>query len=131
MAHVLKSGKQNEILIFSEIVIGEAVWCYYLKEVGQTKIVTTQFHFECLPYFCCIDARVRSARFMQCSSTNTTVIKNRKSSAVFDSENYRFDCIETHFVWAVGHKKYHEKYNLSAEMIAVGSILFKPGIEIE
>jgi hypothetical protein len=131
LAHVLKSGKQDEILILREIVIDEPVWRYYLKEVGRTNIVTTQSHFLRLPYPFYIDATERIARSMLWYSTNSTAIENRKTRAVFDPEHYRLDYIDTHFVWTAEHKKYLAKYNPNAEIIVVGSILFKPRKEIE
>jgi polysaccharide biosynthesis PFTS motif protein len=131
LAHVLISGKQDEILILREIVIDEPVWRHYLKETGRTNIVTTQSHFLRLPYPFYIDAIDQISKSMLWYSTNSTAIENKKTGAVFDPEHYRLDYIDTHYVWTVEHKKYLAKYNPSAQIIVVGSILFKPKKEIE
>lgn len=124
--HVLKSGKLEEIQILREIVIDEPIWRHYLNEVGRTEVVTTQSHFLRLPYPFYIDAKDKIARSMLWYSTNSTAIQNKKTGSVFDPEHYRLEYIDIHFVWTVEHKKYLARYNPSAEIISVGSILFKP-----
>jgi polysaccharide biosynthesis PFTS motif protein len=134
LMQVIRNGKRDEFQALRELVVDEPVWRYYLKESLQTNeinIVTTQSQFLRLPYAFYIDAKDRVVTSMLWYSTNSNVIQNRKTQALFDPEHFRFDSIRNHFVWTSEQKLSLLQYNPTANIVVTGSILFRPRKNVE
>ena len=126
---VLTKRNQEQTHILREFLIDEIVWRHFLEKSDQTNqinVVTTQSHFLRLPYAFYIDTKGRILRSMFWYSTNSTPIQNRKTQLMFDPDHYSLENIDSHYVWTLEHKQYLSKYNPRAEIVAAGSILFKP-----
>jgi len=108
-----------------ELIFDEPIWRHYLQQAEQINVITTQSQFLRLPYIFYLPAGRRISRSMLWYSTNSIPIQNKQTRAEFDSEHFRLENIDSHYVWTEKHKKYLMLYNPDASIFNVGSILFR------